>query len=198
MFKIVSESGIGSGTRRIEAVTGKHAYLYMESQLQLLTESAGILKTRLQEIPERITQLQEKVKELSRENESLRAKLNQAAASELLGLVKEVSGIPVLAAQVEARDMEQLRLMVDDLRQKMSEGIIVLGTAQGEKVQLVTSVSKSYVKKGLHAGKLIKEIATYCGGGGGGRPDLAQAGGKKPDRLPEALGQVDEWIKAQL
>lgn len=198
LFKIVAESGIGSGTRRIEAVTGQYAYQYLEDQLKLLVESAGILKTRVQEVPERIVQLQEKVKELSRENESLRAKLNQAAAKELIDQVREVAGIPVLAAQVEARDMEQLRMMVDDLRKQLNDGVIVLGTVTGGKVQLVTSVSKSYVKEGLHAGKLIKEIATYCGGGGGGRPDMAQAGGKDPGRLKEALEKVDEWIQAQL
>jgi len=198
MFKILSESGIGSGTRRVEAVTGKHAYRFLEEQLQLLVESADRLKTRPQEVPDRISQLQEKIKEVSRENESLRAKLNQAAASELINQVREVSGIPVLATQVDARDMEHLRSMVDDLRQKMKDCVIVLGSVSGGKVQLVTSVSPSYVKEGLHAGKLIKAIATHCGGGGGGRPDLAQAGGKDPSRLPEALQKVDEWLKAQL
>jgi alanyl-tRNA synthetase len=194
LFKIVSEGGIGSGTRRIEAVTGRKAFAYLEEQLGLLKEAAGMLKASPQEVTGRIQQLQDRIKELSRENESLKAKLSSAAAGDLLGQVREVAGVPMLAAQVEASDMDQLRTMVDNLRQKMNEGVIVLGSATGGKVQLVASVSPSYVKEGLHAGKLLKEVAAVCGGGGGGRPDMAQAGGKQPEKLPEALAHVEKWL----
>jgi alanyl-tRNA synthetase len=194
LFKIVSEGGIGSGTRRIEAVTGRKAFAYLEEQLGLLKEAAGMLKASPQEVIGRIQQLQDRIKELSRENESLKAKLSSAAAGDLLGQVREVAGVPMLAAQVEASDMDQLRTMVDNLRQKMNEGVIVLGSATGGKVQLVASVSPSYVKEGLHAGKLLKEVAAVCGGGGGGRPDMAQAGGKQPEKLPEALAHVEKWL----
>ncbi|MFC7441385.1 alanine--tRNA ligase [Laceyella putida] len=197
LFKILSESGIGSGTRRIEAVTGRRAFAYLEGQLELLNKAAALLKAKPADVAERIEQLQERMKELSRENESLRAKLNQAAAGELVNQVHDVDGVPVLAAQVEANDMEQLRSMVDDLRQKVGQGVIVLGSNAGGKVQIVASVSPDYVKAGLHAGKLVKEVATLCGGGGGGRPDMAQAGGKQPERLPEALSRVAEFVKAQ-
>lgn len=198
LFKIISESGIGSGTRRIEAATGKRAFAYLEEQVGMLQEAAALLKSKPQDVTDRITQLQEKVKELSRENESLRARLNRSAASEILNQVEEVAGVPVLTAQVEASDMEQLRNIMDDLKQKLSEGVIVLGSVAGEKVQLVASVSPKYVQSGLHAGKLIKEVASICGGGGGGRPDLAQAGGKLPERLPSALAHVKEWLPTQV
>ncbi|SEM73292.1 alanine--tRNA ligase [Lihuaxuella thermophila] len=198
LFKIMSESGIGSGIRRIEAATGRRAFAFLEQQVEWLKAAAGLLKTNPQEVAERIAGLQEKMRELSRENESLRAKLNQRAASELLERVREVSGVPVLSVQVEAKDMEQLRSMMDDLRQKLQEGVIVLGAVSGEKVQFVASVSPKYVQAGLHAGKLIKEVASICGGGGGGRPDMAQAGGKQPDRLPAALERVFEWLPTQL
>ncbi|MFC4546284.1 alanine--tRNA ligase [Paenactinomyces guangxiensis] len=198
LFKILSESGIGSGIRRIEAATGKRAFAHLEGLVEVLQESAQLLKANPQDVTERIAGLQEKVKELSRENESLRAKLNRAAASELIDQVREVSGVPVLTAQVDASGMEQLRSMMDDLRQKLSEGVIVLGAVTGDKVQLVASVSTKYVQAGLHAGKLIKEVASVCGGGGGGRPDMAQAGGKEPHRLPAALQKVEEWLPTQL
>jgi alanyl-tRNA synthetase len=198
LFKVVSESGIGSGTRRIEAVTGRHAFNYVEGKLNLLSEAAAHLKANPQDVVVRIEQLLDRIKELSRENESLKAKLNRAAASQLVKQVQEVAGVPVLAAQVEATDMDQLRLMVDDLKQSLKEGVIVLGSASEGKVQLVASVSPQYVKAGLHAGKLIKEVATLCGGGGGGRPEMAQAGGKQPERLPEALKRVLEWVQTQL
>ncbi|MRG29762.1 alanine--tRNA ligase [Laceyella tengchongensis] len=198
LFKILSESGIGSGTRRIEAVTGRRAYAYLEEQMALLGRAAALLKTKPADVAERIEQLQERNKELARENESLQAKLNQAAAGELINRVHEVKGVPVLWAQVDANSMDQLRSMVDDLRQKMGQGVIVLGSNADGKVQIVASVSQDYVKAGLHAGKLVKEVATLCGGGGGGRPDMAQAGGKQPERLPDALNRVDEFVEAQI
>ncbi|AUS09565.1 alanine--tRNA ligase [Laceyella sacchari] len=198
LFKILSESGIGSGTRRIEAVTGRRAYAYLEEQMALLGKAAALLKTKPADVAERIEQLQERNKELARENESLQAKLNQAAAGELINRVHEVKGVPVLWAQVDANSMDQLRSMVDDLRQKMGQGVIVLGSNADGKVQIVASVSQDYVKAGLHAGKLVKEVATLCGGGGGGRPDMAQAGGKQPERLPDALNRVDEFVEAQI
>ncbi|WP_124727945.1 alanine--tRNA ligase [Staphylospora marina] len=197
LFKLVSESGIGSGIRRIEAVTGRKAFAYLEEQLGLLKEAADALKTSPQELTFRIRQLQERNRELSRENESLKAKLSQSAVGELLGQVKDIDGVPVLTARVEASGMDQLRTMVDNLRQKLTEGVIVLGAAEGAKVSLVASVSPNFVKEGLHAGKLIKEVAAICGGGGGGRPDMAQAGGKRPEKLSEALAHVEKLLKSR-
>ncbi|MBA4601322.1 alanine--tRNA ligase [Thermoactinomyces mirandus] len=198
LFKIVSESGIGSGIRRIEAVTGRHCYRFIEEQLGWLAETSRHLKAKLQDVPERTRQLQNRLKELERENESLTARINRSMASKLADQVQETAGIPVLAAQVEAGGMDQLRSMMDDLRQLIGEGVIVLGASSHGKVSIVASVSPKYVKEGLHAGKLVKEVAGKCGGGGGGRPEMAQAGGKKPERLPAALAGVSEWIRQQI
>ncbi|PTX58440.1 alanyl-tRNA synthetase [Melghirimyces profundicolus] len=195
LFKLVSEGGIGSGVRRVEAVTGRHAYRFLEKKLEVLERAARLLKAQPAEVADRVDTLQSRIKELSRENDSLRSKLNQMEGQNLAEKVEEVAGVPVLTAQVDAPDMDSLRSMVDDLKQRIPQGIIVLGSVNGGKVQLVASVSPEYVKAGFHAGKLVKEAASRCGGGGGGRPDMAQAGGKKPEKLGEALASVKEVLQ---
>ena len=195
LFAIVNESSIGSGIRRIEAVTGKQAYLYLNQQVTKLREAATQLKTTIHEVPKKIVQLKDREKELLHINQSLQTLLNQNKVDELANKVVEINGLPVLSVEVEATDMAQLRKLVDELRHQLEEGIIVLGSKNGQKVQFVASVSKKYVEEGFHAGKLIKEVASLCGGGGGGRPDLAQAGGKSPERLKEALDYVYRWVK---
>ncbi|SDW65564.1 alanyl-tRNA synthetase [Marininema mesophilum] len=198
LFKLVSEVGIGSGVRRIEAVTGQNAYRYLEEQVEQLNQVADRLKSNPLDVVERVEALQGRSKELSRENESLRSKLNRLEGANLIEQVEEISGVPVLATQVDVSDMETLRKMVDDLKNRIPEGVIVLGAANEGKVQLVASVSKKFIVAGLHAGKLVKEVASHCGGGGGGRPDLAQAGGKNPDKLNVALQAVRPFIENQL
>jgi alanyl-tRNA synthetase len=198
LFKIVSESGIGAGTRRIEAVTGRGAYHYLNQQLSTLKEVANALKAPvLAETPARIEALQQQLKDVQRENESLRAKLGNIEAASLTDKLKEVEGVKVLAARVSATDMDNLRGMVDELKNKLGSAVIVLGAVDGEKVNLVAGVTKDLMDKGFHAGKLIKEVATRCGGGGGGRPDMAQAGGKDPAKLQEALELVYDLVKGQ-
>ncbi|MBO2533108.1 MAG: alanine--tRNA ligase [Thermoactinomycetaceae bacterium] len=198
MFKIVSEGGIGSGIRRIEAVTGRYAYRYLDHHLGLLKKAASLLKANPADVIERVEALQARIKELARENESLRDKLNHLEAVQLADRVEEVEGVPVLTAKVGASGMDDLRRMADDLRDRVKEGVIVLGAVSGGKVQLVASVSPRFVEAGLHAGRLVKEVATRCGGGGGGRPDLAQAGGKQPEKLDEALRVVPDWIRRHI
>lgn len=197
LFKIISESGIGSGVRRIEAVTGKLAYEYLDNQLELLKEAAQLLKTNVAEVPKRVEATLGQMKELSRENESLRAKASQAEAGSLTDKLRVVGGIPVLAEQVHAGDMDSLRNMVDSLKAKLGSAVIVLGSVQEDKVNLVAAVTPDLVAKGLHAGKLVKEAAARCGGGGGGRPDMAQAGGKDPSKLGEALELAAELAVKQ-
>ncbi|WKA46594.1 alanine--tRNA ligase [Geobacillus zalihae] len=196
LFKIVSESGIGAGTRRIEAVTGEAAYRFMSEQLAILQEAAQKLKTSPKELNARLDGLFAVLKELERENESLAARLAHMEAEHLTRQVKDVNGVPVLAAKVQANDMNQLRAMADDLKQKLGTAVIVLASAQGGKVQLIAAVTDDLVKKGFHAGKLVKEVASRCGGGGGGRPDLAQAGGKDAQKVAEALNYVETWVKS--
>ncbi len=196
LFKIVSESGIGAGTRRIEAVTGAGAYKLMADQIHTLKEAAAKLKTNMKDVPARVEAVLAEAKELQRENESLSAKLSNIEAGNLVSKVKEVNGVNVLVAKVPATDMNNLRAMADDLKQKLDPVILVLGSAQGDKVNLIAGVTKDYIDKGYHAGKLIKEVATRCGGGGGGRPDMAQAGGKDPAKLDTALDFVEEWVRS--
>jgi alanyl-tRNA synthetase len=196
LFKIVSEGGIGAGTRRIEAVTGESAYQLMNDQVALLKDAADKLKTNPKEVVNRIEVLMTEIKQLQRENESLAAKLGNIEAGNLVSKAKQIDGVTVLAAKVQASDMNNLRNMADDLKQKIGSAIILLGSVNEGKVNLIAAVTKDLIDKGYHAGKLIKEVATRCGGGGGGRPDMAQAGGKDPEKLDSALQFVDEWVKS--
>ncbi|RPK02270.1 Alanyl-tRNA synthetase [Bacillus subtilis] len=198
LFKIVSESGIGAGTRRIEAVTGQGAYVEMNSQISVLKQTADELKTNIKEVPKRVAALQAELKDAQRENESLLAKLGNVEAGAILSKVKEVDGVNVLAAKVNAKDMNHLRTMVDELKAKLGSAVIVLGAVQNDKVNISAGVTKDLIEKGLHAGKLVKQAAEVCGGGGGGRPDMAQAGGKQPEKLEEALASVEDWVKSVL
>lgn len=196
LFKIQSESGIGAGTRRIEAVTGESAYKMMTEQIGILKDAAGKLKANTKDLPARIDGLQAEMKQLQRENESLAAKLGNIEAGSLVNHAKEVNGITMLAAKVQATDMNNLRNMADDLKQKLGSAVVVLGSANEGKVNLIAGVTDDLIKQGYHAGKVIKEVATRCGGGGGGRPDMAQAGGKDPAKLDSALQFVEEWVKS--
>ncbi|WP_141334253.1 alanine--tRNA ligase [Paenibacillus sp. tmac-D7] len=197
LFKLVSESGIGSGIRRIEATTGRQAYQYLDGQLQLLRDAASLLKSNITDVPKRVEGLFTQLKELSRENESLKAKLGGIEAGSLTDQVKAVNGVNVLAAEVSAGDMESLRNIVDQMKQKLGSAIIVLGAEAEDKVNLVAAVSQDLVGQGYHAGKLIKEVAAACGGSGGGRPDMAQAGGKDASKLKEALGTVERLVASK-
>lgn len=196
LFKIVSESGIGAGTRRIEAVTGEAAYHLLNEQAGLLKEAAEKLKANPKDILSRVEGLMAEKKQLQRDNESLTAKLGNIEAGNLVSQAKEINGISVLAAKVQAADMNNLRNMADDLKQKLGSCVLVLGSVHEGKVNLIAAVTKDLIEKGYHAGKLIKEVAAKCGGGGGGRPDMAQAGGKNPEKLDEALKYVHEWLKS--
>lgn len=196
LFKIVSESGIGAGTRRIEAVTGAGAYRVMNQHLETLEQAAAVLKTKTTEVPVRIEALQQQLRETERANESLQAKLANIEAASLKDDVEKINGVRVLAKRVDVSDMDALRGMMDELKSSLGSAIIVLGSAQGEKVNLVASVSKDLIDQGYHAGKLIKEVATRCGGGGGGRPDMAQAGGKDASKLEEALAYASQYVQS--
>ncbi|CAM3942458.1 alanine--tRNA ligase [Lederbergia lenta] len=195
LFKIVSEAGIGAGTRRIEAVTGEAAYQLMNGEMERLQTVATLLKTKPNDIVHRTEILLSDLKDLQRENESLIAKLANIEAGSMLNHIQEVNGIKVVANKVQAADMNTLRNMADDLKQKLGSGIIVLASAQNDKVNIIAAVTKDLIEKGYHAGKLVKEVAVRCGGGGGGRPDMAQAGGKDPSKIEEAIASVTDWVK---
>lgn len=196
LFKIQSESGIGAGTRRIEAVTGEEAYQILNDQIGILKDAASKLKANPKDLASRIDSLLNEMKHLQRENESLAAKLGNIEAGSLVSKAKEINGATVLVAKVAATDMNNLRNMADDLKNKLGSAIVVLGSVHEGKVNLIAGVTNDLIEKGYHAGKVVKEVATRCGGGGGGRPDMAQAGGKDPEKLESALNFVEEWVKS--
>ncbi|PAE11058.1 alanine--tRNA ligase [Niallia circulans] len=196
LFKIVSEAGIGAGTRRIEAVTGQAAYQQLTDQIHLLKEAANKLKTSPKDVATRVDSLLTEVKQLQRENESLAAKLSNIEAGNLVDQVKLVNEVPVLAASIPNVDMNNLRTMADELKQKIDSVVLVLGSVNEGKVNIIAGVTQDLMDKGFHAGKIVKEVASICGGGGGGRPDMAQAGGKDPSKLNEALEFVQEYVKS--
>ncbi|WP_163970086.1 alanine--tRNA ligase [Oceanobacillus halotolerans] len=198
MFKIVTESGIGAGTRRIEAVTSKQAYMYVKDKLELLQTTANMLKTNDTSVPERVEALYDEIKALQKANESLNAKLSNAEAASILEKVETVEGVQVLAQKVSVKDMNQLRNMVDNLKDKLDSGVILLAAENNGKVQLASGVSQDLIERGLQAGKLIKQAAQLCGGGGGGRPDMAQAGGKDPQKIEEALNYATSYVRENL
>jgi alanyl-tRNA synthetase len=196
VFRIISESGIGAGTRRIEAVTGKGAYELMNDQITLLKDAAKMLKANPKDILTRVEGVFAELKQAQKENESLAAKLSNIEAGNLTDNVREVNGVKMLAAQVNVADMNNLRTMMDDLKNKLGSAVIVLASVNEGKVNLLAGVTKDLISEGYHAGKLIKEVATRCGGGGGGRPDMAQAGGKDPEQVDAALAIVEEYMNS--
>ncbi|MFC0522510.1 alanine--tRNA ligase [Pontibacillus salicampi] len=196
LFKIISETGIGAGTRRIEAVTGKGAYQFMSGRETLLHQAADKLKTKPENVPERIEGLYQEMKDIERAKESLAAKLANMEASSILDQFEDVDGVSLLARKVDVSDMNGLRSMVDDVKQKIESGIVLLGAVNDGKVQIAAGVSKDLMEHGYHAGNLIKEVASRCGGGGGGRPDMAQAGGKNPEQLEEALEYAKTYVQS--
>ncbi|WP_347862687.1 alanine--tRNA ligase [Salimicrobium sp. PL1-032A] len=198
LFKIQSETGIGAGTRRIEAVSSKSAYELMNERESILHSAGDLLKSRMEQVPERVQALHAEIRELKKENESLTSKLSNLEASSILDEVKDVDGISVLSKQVDVKDMNALRAMMDDLKQQVASGVILLATPNGEKVQLIAGVSKDLVEQGFHAGNLVKGAASRCGGGGGGRPDMAQAGGKDVSKIREALTYAYDYVSENL
>ncbi|NRC62851.1 alanine--tRNA ligase [Enterococcus faecalis] len=195
IFKIVSESGIGAGVRRIEAVTSKEAYQLLQEEERQLKEIATLVKSpQLKEVVTKTEQLQQQLRDLQKENEQLAGKLANQQAGDIFKDVKDINGVRYIAAQVNVKDMNQLRQLADQWKQKELSDVLVLATAQDEKVSLLAAMTKDMNGKGLKARDLIKAIAPKVGGGGGGRPDMAQAGGKNPEGIADALAEVENWL----
>ncbi|GAB0168668.1 alanine--tRNA ligase [Lysinibacillus sp. CTST325] len=195
-FKIVSEGGIGAGTRRIEAVTGKVAYEAVKEEEALLNEAAALLKANSKDIVTKVHALQADYKDLQRENEALSQKIANAQAGAIVDAAQTFGDVTVLSTKVEAKDNNQLRQMMDDLKAKMPKAVIVLGAVDGEKVMLCAGVTKDLVGGNYHAGNIVKMVAEACGGKGGGRPDMAMAGAKEASKLDEALLSVYDYVKS--
>jgi len=193
LFKIVSESGIAAGVRRIEAVTGADAIAYVNAQEQQLNKVAALVKGDSASVLEKVTALLEKSKGLEKQIAQLNDKLASAAGASLLDSVVEINGVKLLVANVEGTESKALRGMVDDLKNKIGSGVIALGVASGEKVSLIAGVTKDLTGK-VKAGELVNHMASQVGGKGGGRPDMAQAGGSEPQNLDTALDSVTAWL----
>ncbi len=198
LFKIVSESGIASGVRRIEALTGNAVIDYYRHQEMLLHQASALLKSAPAELCDKIGHLQAEVKALHSENESLKSKLAQNALGDVTDQVKTVKGIKLLAAKVEGVDMNKLRDLGDQLKEKLGEGVVLLVAVNGDKVNLLSMATEGAQKAGAHAGNLIKAAAAIVGGGGGGRPGMAQAGGKKPENADEAVAAAASILEGQI
>lgn len=197
-FKIVSEAGIGSGIRRIEAVTGTKVQEFIQEHLAVLGNAAALLKTSWQELDKKVAALQEELKEKDREIKALQQLLNKQSIGDVAAKAKDVNGVKVVAEKVIAADMDALRSAMDSARDKLGNGVVVLAAENDGKVMLVASVSKDMAGKMLNAGQIIKAAAVACGGGGGGRPDMAQAGGKDASKIGEALDAACKCVCDQM
>lgn len=195
-FKILSESGIGAGTRRIEAVTGKGAYEIVKEEEHILSEAANLLKAQPKDLVNKVSQTLQELKNVLKDNESLSAKIANSQASSVLSSAQKVNDVTVLSVKVDAKDNNQLRQMMDDLKQKLEKAVIVLGAVDGDKVMISAGVTKDIVGGNYHAGNIVKLVAEQCGGKGGGRPDFAMAGAKDSSKLENALSSVLEYIKS--
>jgi len=194
-FKIVSESGIAAGVRRIEAVTGEYALDYFNSKLDLLNKTAAKLKTEPDNLLQRVKQLQKEQKNLEKDLEALKQKLAGSKKDELIDQLQEVEGVNLLTAELDGLDNSALRNLNDQLKDKVDSAVIVLASKGANKVIFVASVTDDLIKKGFKAGDIISKVARIAGGGGGGRPDMAQAGGSKPEKTAEALAEVEKIVR---
>ena len=197
VFKIISETGTASGVRRIEAVTGAGALDYIGETEKNLGEVANLVKAGREETTAKVSQLLERNRKLEKELDALKAKLANSQGSDLAGQAQDVAGIMVLAARLEGADAKSLRETVDQLKNKLGAAAVVLAAVSDGKVALVGGVTKAETKR-LKAGELVNHVASQIGGRGGGRPDMAQAGGNQPENLDAALASVADWVKQQI
>ena len=197
-FKLVSEAGVAAGVRRIEALTGEGVFAYYKEIENKLAEIAKLVKATPANAAEKVEHLLAEVKALQSENESLKSKAAKDALGDVMNQVVEVNGMKVLATKVDGVDMNGLRELGDQLKEKIGEGIVVIASNVDGKVNLMATATDAAMKAGAHAGNLMKEIAKLVGGGGGGRPNMAQAGGKNPEGIDDAVAKAKEVAAAQL
>ena len=197
-FKIISESGVAAGVRRIEALTGDNVFAYYKNIEAELERAAKAAKTTPAALVEKIEHMMAEIKALNAENESLKSKAAKEALGDVMDQVVEVKGVKLLATSVAGVDMNGLRDLGDQLKGKLGEGVVVLASEADGKVNLVAMATEEAMKKGAHAGNLIKAIAGKVGGGGGGRPNMAQAGGKNPAGIPDAVAEAKAALENQI
>ncbi|MDT8371676.1 MAG: alanine--tRNA ligase [Gammaproteobacteria bacterium] len=197
LFKIISETGIASGVRRIEAVTGEGALDFIENKENSLNELSRLLKAKPDNIEEKAEQLVQRTRQLEKELDAIKNKLATSAGSDLASSATDIAGIKILASQLEGADTKSLRDTVDQLKNKLGSAAIILSTIENDKITLIAGVTKDVTDR-IRAGDLVAHVASQVGGKGGGRPDMAQGGGNQPEHLPAALDSVKDWISAKL
>ena len=197
MFKIVAESGVASGVRRVEAVSGQNALSYLQQLEDVVTQAADTLKAPVAELTDRLSHVLDHVKSLEKEIAALKGKLASAQGDELVTQAVDVNGVKVLAARLEGADVKTLRNTMDKLKDKLKTAVIVLGVVDGDKVQIAVGVTSDSVGK-VKAGELVNFVAAQVGGKGGGKPDMAMAGGTEPAKLAAALASVMAWVSPKL
>ena len=194
---MVAESGVASGIRRIEAVTGTYALAYLQYLEDTVDQTASVLKTPVAEVNERIALVLEHVKMLDKELAALKGKLASAQGDELLGQAQDIRGVKLLVARLDGADVKTLRDTMDKLKDKLKTAVIVLGVVDGAKVQIAVGVTPDTTTR-VKAGELVNFIAGQVGGKGGGKPDMAMAGGTEPAKLAAALASVQGWVESKL
>jgi alanyl-tRNA synthetase len=198
LFKIISEGGVAAGIRRIEAVTGHKAYEYINQQELKMKEIAQILKSNPNEIVTKVENLVSELRVAHKEVEILKNKLAKGAVDEILATAVEINNIKVIKYKLSGLDMDSLRKLGDQLKDKLGTGIVVLATEKDNKGNFIAMATEDAVKKGIHAGNMIRQVAKIAGGGGGGKPTMAQAGAKDVSKIDEALEQVMNFVKEQV
>ena len=197
-FLIVSEGSTGRGVRRIEALTGHEAVRYIEERLDILERAARALNTPVENLVQKVTDLKEQVSQLQREVQKLRQKMLSQQARQMTDAAREVAGVKTLALTVDAASVDEMRRLADDLRNKLGSGVVVLGAVINDKPMLIAAATPDAVEKGVHAGNIVKALAPIIGGGGGGRPNMAQAGGRDASKLQDALDAAYDVVAGQL
>ena len=197
LFKIVAEGGVAAGVRRVEAVTGENALAYLRETEGKLKKAADLVRGSADDIGSKIEQLIERGKQLEKELAALKGKLASSAGSDLAGQARDVKGVKVLSAKVDGVEGNDLRTLMDQLKNKLGSGIVLLGTASGDKVSLIAGVTADLTGK-VKAGELVNFAAGQVGGKGGGKPDMAQAGGTQPQNLPQAIDSIYGWVETKL
>lgn len=198
LFKIISETGVAAGVRRIEAVTGVGAHQWLKELNELVNNVSDTLKTNPNSLAQKAEGLMQQIKEYEQKIQQLKKQLAKGTIEELVNNKKTIGDVSYIAARIDYQDMNSLREIADTLRNKLKSGVVVLASENQQKVNMVAAATKDLVSRGVHAGNLIREVAKVTGGGGGGRPDMAQAGGKDPSKISQALGKVKVLLEQQL
>ena len=198
MFKILSEGGVAAGVRRIEAITGKAVYEYLKQKETLINEVCTSLKTKEDSLAQRVTSILEENKTLSKELHDIKTKMSLQSVDSVLDSKVDINGVSLVATKFEGMDMNTLKEVADNLRDKLASGVVVLANVADDKLNFVVTATSDVIAKGIHSGNIVREVAKVAGGKGGGRPNMAQAGANDVSKVDEALNYAREVVKTQV